>query len=188
MKYLLLILSLISLSTFSKDCKWTADKGNINLEWTAYKTPAKAGVEGRFKELGVEKDLSADSLKGLLEGIEFNIDTASTRTKNTARDANIVKHFFQQVAGGLMIKGKTSKYENKVLTVDLTMNEKNLALPLKVERSDKKIVATGVLDLFDLNLGKALSSINKACYKLHQGKTWNDVAIKLTIYLDNKCD
>jgi len=37
--------------------------------------------------------------------------------------------------------------------------------------------ANGTLDLFDFMANDALSSINKSCYDLHKGKTWNDVSI-----------
>lgn len=187
MKPIFLLFTLLSLTVNAEECKLKVNKDNVKLAWTAYKTPAKNPVGGSFRELGVNKDLEGKNLKELLEGVSFDIDTASTSTKNTARDANIVKHFFQKVAGGLSIKGKTESYAKKSLLINLTMNEKSLKLPLKVTKEGKKIEAVGTVDVFDLALGKALASINKACYDLHQGKTWNDVAVKLTLYLDKDC-
>lgn len=187
MKHLVLFLTFTSTLTFAKDCVLKANKDQIKLEWTAFKTPSKNPVAGRFRYLGIKKDLKGKDLKELLEGITFNIDSASTSTKNTARDANIVKYFFQKVSGGLNITGQTKSYSKKKLLVDLQMNGKNLKLPLKVTKEGKKIEAIGTIDLFDLNLHSALASINKACYELHEGKTWNDIGVKLTLNLDQDC-
>jgi hypothetical protein len=37
--------------------------------------------------------------------------------------------------------------------------------------------AQGYIDILDFQGSKALASINKACFDLHKGKTWNDVSI-----------
>lgn len=189
MKHLLitLLLSALSFTTFAKNC-FESHSDNINLEWTAYKTPLKAPVSGKFRNLGItEEKLKGKSIKDLLQGISFNIDTASISTRNTGRDAKIVKFFFQKMAGGINIKGKTLKYEKKVLKTAITMNNKSVIIPLKVTIKDSKIEASGIIDIFDFDMYKSLEGINKACYDLHEGKTWNDVAVKLTISYANTC-
>lgn len=181
-----LILLTVSLNTFGKSC-FEASSDNFRLEWTAYKTPLKAPVSGKFRNLGVNDKIKGKSVKDFLQGITFNIDTASTSTRNTGRDAKIVKFFFQKMAGGINIKGKTLKYEKKVLKVAITMNNKSVIVPLKVEIKDDIIEANGVIDILDFNMTESLAGINKACNELHEGKTWNDVAVKLTIYYTNTC-
>ncbi|MAX66856.1 MAG: YceI family protein [Bacteriovoracaceae bacterium] len=188
MKIILITLSLIlNLNSYAKECYQTAAK-NFKVEWTAFKTPLKAGVKGSFRDLGLKKETyQGKNLKNFLEGIEFSIDTASTTTKNTARDATIVKHFFQKMNGGLNINGKIESYNKKVVTVKLTFNEVTQSIPLKVSTKKNSIIARGTIDLLDFSLNKALASINKACYELHEGKTWNDIDLKLKIKLDKKC-
>jgi hypothetical protein len=44
--------------------------------------------------------------------------------------------------------------------------------------------ATGVIDILDFSAGDALSSINKACSDLHEGKTWSDVTIGFTTKIE----
>jgi len=47
--------------------------------------------------------------------------------------------------------------------------------------------AKGYIDLADFKALGALSSINKACYDLHQGKTWQDVAVAFKFDLKRTC-
>ncbi len=189
MKKILLIsaLSLFSLSIAAKDC-FKISKDSVAVEWTAYKTPLKAPVSGKFRELGIENDITGKSIANVLQGISFNIDTASISTKNTGRDAKIVKFFFQKMAGGINIKGKTLKYSKKVLKVAITMNKTSVIVPLQVKKDGEKLVADGTIDLFDFNMTNSLNGINEACKELHQGKTWNDVAVKLKLNLVNTCN
>ena len=72
----LLILSslvlLLSGAAFGKDCSFQASQKDFEVSWTAFKTPAKAGVNGKFTKLGLEKDLySANEITALLEGRNF---------------------------------------------------------------------------------------------------------------------
>ena len=187
MKTLITLLFLLK-SFQALPCTLTADKGNINLEWIAFKTPKKAPVKARFKDLGIAEKIQGKDLETFLTGIEFNIDTTSTSTRNTARDANIVRHFFQKFVGKMEIKGKTLKLEQNKLKVAITINQVTKIVNLDVTKKDKKVQAKGTIDVLDFKLSSALASINKACYDLHEGKTWNDVDVILTIYLDNACN
>ncbi len=187
MKTLMTLLLLLTSSQVFP-CILTADKGNINLEWIAFKTPKKAPVKARFKDLGIAEKIQGKDLESFLTGIEFNIDTTSTSTRNTARDANIVRHFFQKFVGKMEIKGKTLKFEKDRLKVAITMNQVTKIVDLGVTKKGKKIQAKGTIDVLDFKLSSALASINKACFDLHQGKTWSDVDVILTIYLDNACN
>ena len=57
------------------------------------------------------------------------------------------------------------------------MNGTTKTVPMKYHYENGKFDATGVIDLVDFAAGEALSSINKACFDLHKGKTWSDVTI-----------
>ena len=187
MKRILLLLLLIPSISFAKKCVMHADKNEIALSWIAYKTPLKAGVGGKFTKLGIRNDLKGEKLSELLTGIQFDIDSSSTSTGNTDRDGKIVKFFFRKMVKGLMISGKTEKYSKKILHTKLTMNGVTKTVELKVEKLKNMITATGVIDVFDFNLYESLKGINKACYDLHEGKTWNDVKVILEIKLKESC-
>ena len=189
MKRAMLIgLLLTSINLLAKDCELTADKGNVNLDWIAFKTEEKLPVKARFKYLGIPKKIKGNGLADFLTGISFDIDTTSTSTRNTARDANIVKYFFQKFVGGMSIKGKTLNLTADKLKVAITMNKVTKMIDLTVKQKGKKITAKGNVDVLDFKLSSALESINKACYALHKGKTWSQVDLVLTIYTDNTCD
>jgi len=70
-----------------------------------------------------------------------------------------------------------------VLLVDITMNSISLKIPMRYSVVNDKVSASGTIDLADFSMLKSLKSINKACYALHQGKTWQDVDISFEIKL-----
>ena len=57
------------------------------------------------------------------------------------------------------------------------MNGKTLDIPLSYEYKNRKLSAKGVIDVFDFAMSDELAALNKACFALHEGKTWSDVAI-----------
>ena len=177
---------LMSLNGFAK-CEYSIDPKDINVSWTAYKTPLKIGVGGAFTKLGVDSVKTGASFGDLLSGIDFKIDATSVSTKDTGRDAKIVKFFFIPMKGGATIKGKTLKYEKKILKVAMTLNGVTKVIPLKVETEKSVFKASGVIDVLDFALSGSLAGINKACEVLHEGKTWSDVAISLSAKYTNTC-
>ena len=80
-----------------------------------------------------------------------------------------------------MITAKITKVEGNVLHVAISMNGKTLDVPMKYEVEDDEVEAEGVIDLADFEMLPALHAINKACYDLHQGKTWQDVELEFEL-------
>ena len=186
-----LIVSLVfffSTVSLAETCHYNLDSEAIEFNWTAFKTPKKAPVGGTFADLGFKKEnYHAKDLSELMTQIEFSIDTSSVRTKNTARDANIVKWFFQQIAGGMNFTGKVKKLTEKSVVVDVTANKVTKTITMNRTNKNNTLVAAATVNLMDFNLSKALASINKACYELHNGKTWEDVDIKVTFPVKKEC-
>ena len=185
MKFILTLLMSSSLA-FAADCEYSISAQDFKVDWKAYKTPLKVGVGGKFTQLGTSNE-KGKSLKELLEGIQFNIDTNSTNTGNPDRDKKIIKHFFQNMDGNQNIAGETISFAKKVLTIRFTMNKVTRDIPLKVTTTKDSIQAKGVIDVLDFTLNKSLMGINKACEKLHEGKTWSDVEINLSAKYSKKC-
>lgn len=75
--------------------------------------------------------------------------------------------------------GKVAKLKKNTIELDLLINKTKKTIPLKYTLKDKELKAEGTIDVFDFLLHDNLKAINKACYALHEGKTWNDVNIAL---------
>ncbi len=169
----LIILTIFSINSFAKCLDY--DKSQTSIMWEAFKTPAKAGVKGEFKGFDIKPSKTKAQLKDILLGSTFSIDSSSVFTKNPARDKKIVSNFFSKVE----IKGKVTQVKQKVLTLELTMNNKKVKVPMNYILQGHTLSANGTIDVFDFMMQDNLSAINKACYALHEGKTWNDVNIYL---------
>ncbi len=156
--------------------------GKATVGWTAFKTPAKAGVKGNFDSVKfIPSSKMAKNVKDFLVGAKIEIATASVNTKNKGRDATLVEFFFNKLAGS-KITGKVTSVDTKksIIIVDLNMNGITRATPLKYSLDHGKLSATGHIDILDFQANSALASISKQCFDLHQGKTWNDVDIRFS--------
>jgi hypothetical protein len=147
-----------------------------SMQWTAFKTPLKLGVKGTFDKIAFVAG------KNCLEGAEVIINKHSVDTKNPGRDDTLDQFFFSKLKGD--IKAKVLKVDEKTLDVAVTMNGVTKTVPFHYTKKDGRIEAKGVIDLFDFSASDALSSIAKACYDKHAGKTWNDVELEFVI--DNR--
>ena len=74
-------------------------------------------------------------------------------------------------------KHEKGKAKTGTFMTEVTMNGMHQTVPMTFHYEKGVLQAEGVIDLFDFSANKALSAINKACYDLHEGKTWNDVVI-----------
>ena len=182
----LIFLLFLTTVAAAENCTYKINANDFKVSWVAFKTPLKVGVGGKFTKLGV-KNATGSSFQDLVQGISFNIDTASTETGNKDRDAKIVKYFFENMDKSADITGETLSYEKKVLKVRLNMNKYTRDIPLKVTKTETSFEAEGVIDVFDFALNKSLAGINKACETLHEGKTWSDVEIKLEAKYSKSC-
>lgn len=183
MKYLILT-TLLASSVFAQ-C-FNFNEKDVTVKWVAFKTPSKVGVAGFFTKLGLNASYSGKSSDEVLTGLKFSIDPKSTETNNEGRNEKIVKYFFGKMVSE-KITGSLKKANDSEIILDLKMNGIQREVPLSVTKTDTKIVASGVMDVFDFNLQESLSGINKACEQLHLGKTWNDVQLELTIKYSKSC-
>lgn len=186
-KILLLILTLFSFSYAATGCV-LVQPADMNVTWKAYKTLAKLGVGGQFTSVKyIPHTLEGKNFRELLVGSKVSIDISQITTGNPARDKTLVKHFFDNLKGKTIeakiidIK-KTDKHvkgkpRTGTITVEITMNEKTLNIPMQYHYAKEHFQASGTIDLFDFNAKYALVSINKSCFDLHKGKTWTDVTI-----------
>jgi len=171
-----------------------AQKGKVSVDWKAYKTASKIGVGGVFDDVkytAIAKE--GKNFRSILVGSSVTIDTSSVNSKNEGRDVKLVKFFFEKMAGKNIDARITNikadkKLKDKprtgIVTLDVKMNNIKKTVPMRYSFSDGVFSAKGVIDILDFSASKALSSINKACYDLHKGKTWSDVSIGFTTKIE----
>ncbi|MBU1658235.1 YceI family protein [bacterium] len=167
-----------------------AQEGAVTVSFKAYKTAAKAGVGGVFENVKYTAFApSGKNFREIFVGSSVNIDTSSVNSNNKGRDDTLVKFFFEKMSSKnisakitdyLPNKREKSKPKTGVFMVDISMNGVTKNISMQYSFDGGIMQAEGVIDILDFSAGKALSSINEACYDLHEGKTWSDVTIGFT--------
>jgi len=187
MKYFLSLLLFFTLILHAKSGCVLEQSGKIDVIWQAYKTPQKTGVKGTFGSVEyTPAHKQGKNFKELFVGSTIRIDTRSPDTGNTLRDERLVDFFFKQlkdthIEGKILsitsdkhIKGKPRTGK---MVISLTLNGKTEQTTLDYHYFNGSFRAQGTIDLVAFAAGKALATINKVCFDLHQGKTWSDVSI-----------
>lgn len=175
--------ALLTSSALFAQCSF--DSQDIKVGWTAFKTYEKIGVNGGFDKVALQS-ASAVNLSEALVGTSVEIDTASVNSNHKDRDATLVQSFFE-VQNTATIKAKILSVSEKSLDLQIEMNGVKRTIPFKYTKTQGEFKAEGVIDLNDFHMLLALGAINKACYDLHSGKTWQDVSLSFTLQLDKEC-
>lgn len=158
---------------------------NTKVVWNAFKTYEKIGVSGTFDKTDFTPK-SAQSIDALLTSSQITIETASVNSGNAGRDAMLLSSFFK-IQNNSTIQAKIiSAKEGKGL-VEISMNNVKKVIPMNYQIEGEKVLGKGVIDLGDFAMLPSLNAINKACYDLHAGKTWQDVEIKFEITVTKNC-
>ena len=167
--------------------------GDLAVTWKAFKTPDKIGVSGKLPAVVYTPAAKeGPNFKTLLVGSTVTIDTTHVDSGNAPRDAKLVKFFFTKMSEA-KITGKITDIQANprkkgepytgTLSVSLTMNGKTVPAQMKYSYENGTFSAHGTIELADFAALDALSSINKACYDLHKGKTWSDVEIGFVTHI-----
>lgn len=182
MKKILLTVLVLSTAAFA-DCTYSSKSSKVT--WNAFKTYEKIGVGGTFNKT-VFTPKTAQSIETLLTSSQILIETASVNSANAGRDATLLASFFK-VQNTHTIEAKIiSAKEGKAL-VEISMNSVTKIIPMNYRVESEKIIGKGTIDLGDFTMLPSLSVINKACYDLHAGKTWQDVEIGFEIAISDSC-
>jgi len=189
-KVLFSLVTVASLLTANGGCV-LVQSNDMNVTWKAYKTLAKLGVGGAFTAVTYTPNKKeGKNFKELVVGSKVSIDLTKIDTNNEGRDKTLVESFFGKLKGktieGKIVSIKADPKENGkrvyhgTVDVEITMNEKTVTIPMKYNYKNETFKAKGTIDLFDFSASDALKSINKSCFDLHKGKTWNDVSIEFS--------
>jgi len=160
------------------------------VEWTAYKTPRKIGVDGGFLATVYHGKREAMSLSALLLKGQVQLEVNNVDTKDPFRDAKLVQFFFNMMQGAVIdadVRSIKGDEKSGSLVVNVSMNNKAIDIPLKYEVKDGTFRAKGVLNLLDFNAQEPLKMLTLNCYAPHEGKTWEDVAVGFSFKLRRHC-
>lgn len=174
-----------------KTIQYEVNSSRTTIEWTAFKTTAKAAVKGKFTTLNLANSKPASTPIDAYKDLEFSIPVSSIFTENEDRDNKLKEFFFGAMANTELLSGKfTFDAENKC-NLSITMNDTTHSIPVEYTVEGNKVSFKGSLNLTDWNGANAIASINKACFDLHKGddgvsKTWDEVLIESVSYVDEK--
>lgn len=170
--------------------------GAVEVYWSAYKTAAKVGVNGSFESVEYTPAAkSGENFRSILVGSKVIIDTTTVNSKHKQRDEKLSKFFFgmmseKNIEAKIVDIKADKRVKNAprtgVVTIEIEMNKVKKTAPMKYSFSNGVFEAKGVIDILDFSANRALSSINKACFDLHEGKTWSDVAISFKTKIEAK--
>lgn len=189
-KLISLALITLSCSAFAKPqiCSYEYAKEGSTVSWTAFKTPKKVGVGGKFTDFAI-KAKSAKSVAEMLGGATFEINSQSVETGDKARDVKIEQFFFKKMLKGTKITGKVLKSSEGKADVEITMNGSTSVVPMtsKYDEKTKKVTLTGDIDVLSFGMKSNLATLTKACFEKHEGVTWPNVNIELSANVKSDC-
>jgi polyisoprenoid-binding protein YceI len=162
------------------------DSAKNKVTWTAYKTPKKVGVDGSFSKITYFAQES-DDLKTFLKSATVEIETASVDSGNKERDEKLAKFFFKLMKNPVIKAHVQNVQDNNTALIMLSMNKVKKEVSMKYTYENNLLTLTGEIDVLNWSLEKSLASINKACFALHEKKTWSDVALKITVPVKYEC-
>ncbi len=203
----------IKVNTQSIESCTLEQEQDIDIYFEGYKTNFKVGVSGRFKNIEYKKNSSdAKNISELLKNYSVKIDTKSLYTTQSEVSTNLSKYFFnvlkidkieakildlkaenhdKVVAAAKLKKNKKNKiafnYKKGSIILEVKMNDvvKNINMSYYIKKDT--LHSVGVLNLLDFNASDALSSLNKACFDQHLGKTWDDISIHFMMNIKKVC-
>ena len=186
-KLVVLIASLLlSSSLYSAGC----EVESVTVNWTAFQTPEKVGVNGSFDTINFEaKQEKDDCAFSFFTMATVHIDTKTVSTQNKERDAVIVEAFFKHMIDGEYIDAiiKRVDLDKEELSVEITMNDVSQSIYIPYTFDEKTLKAHGKIDLLNFLASPALSAINDASHAQGKGKTWSDIDVSFELVLKNKC-
>ena len=178
MKKIVLSLLVLLSASFAKEHKIE----RVELQWSAFKTPKKVAVKGKFNTIKLVSK-AAGTRQDSLVGTAVTITTSSVNSSHKGRDAKLYNSYFKLFLAPTIKAEIVSIEENHIVNIQIDMNGVKKVIPFKATKPDKVTMKLkGSIDMLDFSLAKALKSINQACLEKHKGKTWSDVALDVTLH------
>lgn len=177
------ILALMASSTLNaKEC---VDIKSVSIGWTSYKTMAKIGVSGGFKDIKLITSKDHSSIQNALVGTKVSLNIADIDAKAALKTANILKYFAPKLAAK-KIQATIVKVNEKSLDLKILLNNKTVVVPMKYTLDGGVMQASGVIDARDFALEGALKNLNTHVAG-HKNKGWLDIAINFELIYEDSC-
>lgn len=182
--------------TKEQTCLYSYLEGSASINWLAFKTTEKIGVNGQFNTVNVIANDTSSQVTDVLKSLIFNIPTNSTNTNDSGRDAKIKEYFFGKMVATETISGKVKNAEGNnekgTCTFYLSLNNIEKELILDYVVANEIIKLTGEIDIRNWNAEPALKALNDVCKALHTGadgisKTWPTVSLEINAQLKKDC-
>jgi polyisoprenoid-binding protein YceI len=166
-----------------------SENDSLKLTWTAFKFTNRTALQGTFTDIQVtHPNAPGGDLAGILDGVQFDINTNSVNTGMEFRDYNITHFLFSQILDGAHIQGSisASSYDRSKnqCTIHLNMNGtvRDVTVPYTME--GKTLVLEGALNLADWGEQAPLDTLNSHVIAYHTGadgvnKLWSDVQFRV---------
>lgn len=164
---------------------FSIENASNDINFIAYKTTDKVGVNGWFKKVNVISGGEGNSVSEAINNTEFSIPVSSLYTKDSSRDFKIKKSFFGIMSNTKLLSGKLMLTDDASGIAKITMNGETNDVPFSYTIVDKVFNMKATMDINNWNAGAALASLNKICEELHKGadgvsKTWSEVTLNIT--------
>ena len=173
-------------------CAFTTAAGGHVLTWTAFKFTERLGVDGSFDTVTVTPGKGGDAAWKAVDGVTFQLDTASVNTGNPGRDLKIKEHFFDTLNDTAAITGRIKANSPGKATVTLTMNGATHSVVVDVSTAGEVVTLKGTIDVETWGGGPAIAALNQACEAVHKGtdgvsKLWSEVGLAVAVQLEKTC-
>ena len=174
--------ALILTSLNANEC---VDIKSVDIGWTSYKTMAKIGVSGTFKNVKLSKSKNTSDIKSALTGTSVAINMKNIDAKAAIKTSNILKYFVPKLSTE-GINATIIKVGEKSLALEILLNGRKQVIPMKYSLDGGVMQATGVIDARDFGMEKALRNLNKNVAG-HRNKGWLDIAIGFELIYTDVC-
>ncbi|PAF42852.1 YceI family protein [Helicobacter sp. 11S02596-1] len=157
----------------------TIDTTKGEAYFIAYKMKAKVAVKGMFNDTKFKFGSKSDSISGALKGASATMDPKSVDTKDKMRNKNITETFFSKMKSPIKVLFKDVKEngDKGSIAAVVSMNGKDVNVPMEYTIKDGKFSATGKIDIQDFPLKDEFAALSARCKPFHAGVTWSEVTI-----------
>ena len=168
------------------------DVAASKIGFGAFKTTDKVEVKGWFKSFTIDGvNQEGSNWKEALSGAWVTIDVPSLETKDTSRNAKIIKHFFGSTSSDLLIGAKVLSIDSSLAVLEIDFNGIKKPVDFNVSMSNDTLNLTSSIDVADFDATNAVAAINKACEALHKGadgvsKTWSEVNLYVSTVVNSQ--
>lgn len=156
----------------------------ITFQWTAFKTPARVGVNGTFDKIDViSYNQDTETVEGKISNAAIKLQGTTVNTDDPGRDNTLRMFFFENLGNDGIITAEFGELKNGKAPVTLILGEsESISKTFDYEVDGSEIKIGGKIDLIeDFKAQKAYDALHEECNSLHEGVTGTDVEINVSV-------